>query len=305
MRPIHAPGVPFARLVLILIGGLLAVSVSSILIRWCDAPAMTIATYRLTLDTVLLVLLAGPGRVKAALHLPRSLFKWGFLSGLFLAIHFTSWIRSLELTSVAISVVLVTTTPFFTAVGSWLLFRKKPAGLFWLALLVSFFGLVLIVYAEPQSGNNSLVGDGLALLGAMAMSGYILCGRYLRAHLDNFSYILLAYSSAAILLLTFIQLTPFPMTGFSGTTYLLFLLIAIFPQLLGHSSFNWALKYLSAPVVLTLLLGEPVLASIMAWIFLHETLTGFQITGSLLILTGVALAIHAETLSSPTNLEQV
>ncbi len=290
------PTRPTVRLVLVIVGGLFAVSISSILIRWCHAPAIVIATYRLAIASGVLMIMAGRRRLALAVQLPGKIFLWGLLSGAFLAIHFSSWIRSLELTSVAISVVLVSTTPFFAALGSWLFLKRKPAGLFWLGLALSFVGLLLIVHAPTPASEDSMLGNGLALTGAAAMAGYILCGRYLRARLDNFLYILLAYSSAALVLLVSVQFTSFPMIGYSGQTYMLFVLIAVFPQLLGHTSFNWALKYLSAPVVSMLLLGEPVLASILAWLLLDETLTMLQIAGSVLILLGVGLAVRAETM---------
>jgi len=227
--------------------------------------------------------------------LNRREWQLGLLSGMALAVHFAAWIRSLELTTVAISVVLVATSPFFVAAGARLFLHTRISKRFILGLAIAFVGTVFIAYRDFFAGDESFAGDLLAVLGAVGGAGYILCGRILRARLDNFSYISLAYTIAAIVLLLLVAALRLPMTGYSAETYGLFLLIALVPQLIGHSSFNWVLRYLSAPAVAILLLGEPVLASILAFILLHEEPAALQIAGSVLVLVGVLLATQAES----------
>ncbi len=282
------------KLLLILPTGLLAVSIASILIRWCEAPALTIATYRLCIASILLYLMGGRKARHAFTRLGRRDLQWGIISGFFLALHFAAWIRSLELTSVASSVVLVSTAPFFVVLGARVFLHSRVAGLLALGLTVAFAGLVLIAHSDFSARGENMAGDLLAILGAVGGAGYMLCGRYLRARLDTYTYIFIAYSIAAVLLLLAAALSSTPLTGFSGTTYGLFVLIALVPQLVGHSSFNWSLKYLSAPLVSTILLGEPILASFLAVIFLHEIPTAWQMAGSLLVILGVGFAIWSE-----------
>ncbi len=287
---------PVAQMAVILPVGLLAVSVASILIRWCEAPALSIAAFRLVIAAATLMVLGGTQSLSHLAGLWELPARWTVLSGFFLAIHFAAWIRSLDLTSVAISVVLVSTAPFFAAIGARVFLGARPSSLLWLGLSIAFVGLVIITRSQAPGTANSLAGNLLAILGAVGGAGYMLIGRYLRPHMSNFRYILLTYSSAAVFLLAAALIVGTPLVGFSGKTYLLLLAIAWVPQLLGHSSFNWALKYLSAPLVATIMLGEPVMASILAFLLLHESLTGIQILGSVLILVGVGFAIWSETM---------
>ncbi len=286
---------PVARMAIFLPVGLLAVSIASILIRWCEAPALSIAAYRLVIASLTLVLLGGRQALARLTGIWQGPARWTVLSGFFLAIHFAAWIRSLELTSVAISVVLVSTAPFFAALGARLFLRARPSRLLWLGLSIAFIGLVMIARSEAPGTANSLAGNLLAVTGAAGGAGYMLIGRYIRPNMVNFDYILLTYSSAAVFLVAAAMLSGAPLWGFSGSTYLLLLAIAWIPQLIGHSSFNWALKYLSAPLVATIMLGEPVMASLLAYLLLGERLTAAQISGSLLILIGVGFAIWSET----------
>ena len=286
---------PAAKLALVITTGLLAVSFASIFIRWCDAPALVIAAYRISLASLVLWIVGGRKLLRVAATLSRREWQLGLLSGVALAVHFASWIRSLELTTVAISVVLVATSPFFVAIGARLFLGTRISKRFTLGLVIAFVGTVFIAYRDFFAGNDSFSGDLLAVLGAIGGAGYILCGRALRARLDNFSYISLAYTIAAIVLLLLVAAMRLAVPGYAVETYGLFVLIALVPQLIGHSSFNWLLRYLSAPVVAILLLGEPVLASILAFILLHEEPATLQIIGSVLVLIGVLLATQAES----------
>ncbi len=283
------------KLLSVIFTGLLAVSGSALLIRLCQAPSLSIAFYRILIaSTILLFMNAGSNR-RVWLDLHAHEWRIGLLSGFFLAVHFAAWVSSLKFTTVTNSIVLVSTAPFFVALGNWIFFSRRPALMLAGGLALAFIGSLLMTQQQNVSLHpDSLTGDMLALFGAIAAAGYMLCGRILRERLNTLTYVTLAYSFSAVFLLIFAVALSAPLSGFSSRTWLLFLLIALFPQLIGHTAFNWTLKYLSAPVVATILLGEPVLAGLLAFFFLHEIPGPAQISGAVLILTGVIIAIWSE-----------
>ncbi|MDI7260280.1 MAG: DMT family transporter [Thermodesulfobacteriota bacterium] len=277
------------RLYLFLATGIIAISTASIFIKLCDAPALVIAAYRMTLASLFLLPFAGYQRVWKGWN--GSELRWLILSGTFLALHFAFWITSLKFTSVASSVVLVSTNPLFVGIGAWLFF-KEPVGLnLILGITLSILGSGLISFGDMSISSDALMGDGLALLGAITASGYLLIGRKMRKGQDLLSYIFPVYSAAAIVLVILSLISQKPFFGFSSSTYLYLFLLALVPQLIGHTTFNWALKYLPAPLVAIAILGEPVGSTILAFFILGEGLTPLKIIGGILIFTGILIAL--------------
>jgi drug/metabolite transporter (DMT)-like permease len=269
--------------------GVLAASTASIFIKLCDAPALIIATYRMVLAS--LILLPYALYKKTGRTWGRKEIGWLIASGLFLSLHFMFWIGSLKYTSVASSVVLVTTYPIFVGIGSRL-FLKERMGLYLVfGIILSVLGSGLISYGDMAISREALMGDGLALLGAIAVSGYFLVGRKMRKNQDLLSYIFPVYSAAGFLLVIFSLLSQKNFFGYSWTTYLFFLLLALIPQLIGHTTINWALKYLPASMVGVTYLGEPVGSSILAYFILNEELTSWKVFGGILILAGILTAL--------------
>jgi len=286
---------PKSSAIVIITIGLLSISFASIFIKICDAPSMVIATYRLVIASLFYV---GFTRIKVG-HIRAGIsfsqFKVMIISAIFLTLHFSTWITSLKFTSVASSVVLVQSAPIFVALGSFIFLRERPSLPMMLGIFVAITGTIIISIHDFALDEGSLVGNLLALGGAIGAAGYLLAGRKLRATVDTFQYVTIVYSITAVLLLVFTLFSGASLTGYSPQIYLLFLVIAFFPQVIGHTSFNWALKYYSATAVSILLLGEPIGASILAVIFLGETLSLIKIIGGIVILSGVFLAIVAES----------
>ncbi|MFZ3078179.1 MAG: DMT family transporter [Bellilinea sp.] len=291
----------------VLLIGILAVSTASIFIRFAqkEASSLVIAAYRMTLAGLILAPVALPGAMRSMQALKPGQRWLILLSGLFLAFHFGAWITSLEYTSVASSVVLVTTTPLWVAILSPLVLKERIRRETWFGLLITMAGGVLVGFQESCTleagklaclslhdllGGQAMLGNALALFGAFMAAGYMLIGRQVRPVLSLFSYTFWVYSISAVFLLLFVAITGEKLTGFSGMTYLWFSLLAIFPQVIGHSSFNWALKYLPAAFVSLALLGEPVGTTILAVIFLKEVPGTGELVGGALILAGIFLA---------------
>ncbi len=290
--------------------GILAVSTASLFIRFAqrDASSLVIAAGRLTIASLLLF----PFVIKRVVHdikgIDRKLIGFLILAGLFLGLHFATWITSLEYTSVASSVVLVTTAPLWVALLSPIFLKEKLS--FWviLGLIVSLAGSVIVGInglCTLQNGQFSCVsitsfcygrafwGNVLALLGAFLSGGYLMVGRRVRSHFSLPTYSYLVYSVAALVLLITVVITRAPLRGISIESWAWIALLAIVPQLIGHSTFNYFLKYLSAAFVSIALLGEPVGTVILTFIFLHESPSLLEIGGGVLILTGIFIATRA------------
>jgi drug/metabolite transporter (DMT)-like permease len=283
------------RLYLLLPVGILAVSTASIFIKLCDAPALIIATYRMMLASLMLTPLACYQKVWRGWE--RDDLGWFFISGLLLSLHFALWIASLKYTSVASSVVLVTTHPIFVGIGGWL-FLKERLGLNLLfGIALSVLGSGLIGYGDMSLSREALTGDGLALLGAVAASGYLLVGRKMRKDQVLLSYIFPVYSTAGLILILFALFFQESFWGYSSTTTLYLFLLALVPQLIGHTTFNWALKYLPASAVAISTLGEPIGSTLLAYFVLDEGLTVWKVIGGMSIFTGILVALRKKVLN--------
>jgi drug/metabolite transporter (DMT)-like permease len=284
-----------ARSYLFLPIGMIAISTASIFIKLCDAPALIIATYRMMLASLMLVPFACYKKTWRGWE--KNEMGWLLLSGLFLSLHFAFWIASLKYTSVASSVVLVTTHPIFVGIGSWLLLKERIRMNLAIGIVLSVLGSGLISYGDISLSKEAFIGDGFALLGAIAASGYLLVGRKLRRDQDLFSYIFPVYSTAGLILIPLSLIFQESFFGYSSTTYTYLFLLALIPQLIGHTTFNWALKYLPASTVAITILGEPIGSTILAYFILGEELTPLKIFGGLFIFAAILIALRKKVLS--------
>ncbi len=280
------------RYYVVLALGVVSVSFAAIFIRLAEAPPLVIAAYRLGLASLLVCPTAWVHSRQELRRLARRDIIMALVSGAFLALHFALWIASLSYTSVATSVVLVTTTPIFVAIASYFIFGEKLGKQTILGIAVCLTGAILIGYGNWQLGPDPLLGSMLALLGALAIAGYMLIGRRLRQNIGLLSYISVTYSSAAVLLLLSALAFGYSLFGYSPTTYLMLVLLAIVPQVLGHSSLNWSLRFVPATLVTIAVLGEPVGATALAFAILDEVPTFTEIGGGILILAGIFIAFR-------------
>jgi len=290
---------------LVLGAGVAIVSTASIFIRLAQAEgadSLTIAFVRLGLATAVLLPLALRGaRVDLPALRTRDLLL-ALTSGLLLAIHFWSWIESLEHTSVASSTILVTTNPLWVALAAALLLGERPSRAAIAGIALSLTGTLVTFIADAGTvspGRNPMLGNGLALIGAIAASGYLLVGRALRERVRLTLYIALAYGSAATLLGAAHAIGGVPLSGLSSMAWLLMAALALGPQLLGHTAFNYALRHLSATFVALAILGEPIGSALLAWLIFGEGFSAAQVAGFSLLLCGIFLAARAEGSASP------
>jgi len=284
------------RLYIFLPIGIIAISTASIFIKLCDAPSLIIATYRMMLASLMLAPFACCKKTWKGWEWKK--VEWLLASGLFLSLHFGFWIASLKYTSVASSVVLVTTHPIFVGIGSWLFLRERIRLNLVLGIALSVLGSGLIGYGDMSLSKETLMGDGLALLGAIAASGYLLVGRKMRKDHDLFAYIFPVYSTAGLILIFFSLIFQKSFYGYSPHTYLFLFFLALIPQLIGHTTFNWALKYLPASMVAVTILGEPIGSTILAYFILGEGLTTWKVLGGISIFAGILISLKNTSKSS-------
>ena len=282
--------------------GLLGVASSSILIRFAQnehAPSLLISAWRVAVATLVLTPLV-LSRCRGELaKLRRSDILLAVLSGLMLSIHFASWITSLEYTSVINSVVLVNTHPLWVAIATPFILGERLSKVTLAAMLVALSG-TLLVSAAGDAGTavrqgNAMLGNGLAVIGAVAVAAYYLIGRRVRARVSVIPYIWLTYGTSAIALMIVIALTGQQVTGLSSNAYIWMTLVGLIPQLIGHSAYNYALGYLSAAYVSLTILGEPIVSTILAAFLLSETPHLLQIAGGALILLALGIASREES----------
>lgn len=293
------------RVGLALITAILAVSTSSVFIRFAQAgaPSLVIAALRLSFATLLLAPIALTRHRAELRNLTRVDVSLGLVSGLFLAVHFGTWISSLEFTTVASSVVFVSTGPLWVALLSPVLLdeRLRRAALF--GLVLAFIGGTIVGSSDActwKSGlqcpdlarvmqGRAMWGNFLALVGAWAVSGYLIIGRKLRAKISLIPYIFIVYGMAAIGLIAAMFMAGESPFGHPMSAYFWIFLLAAFPQLIGHSTYNWALRFIPASLVAITTLVEPIGSAILAYLILRETPTNGVLLGGVLILSGIYL----------------
>jgi drug/metabolite transporter (DMT)-like permease len=278
----------------VLIIGIIGVSTGSIFARLADAPALVIAAYRMGLTALILIPLAAWKAGDELRSLSVHDIKFTILSGFFLALHFASWISSLDHTAIANSVVLVNTIPLWVGLFTPLISKDRIRGTTILSIIGSVIGAAIIGFGDFASGGKALWGDLLAVFGAVCAAIYLLFGRKLRRKLSLLSYVAICYGSAAVFLWLVVLFLNLPVTGFSIQTVAAFWAMALISQLIGHSSYNWSLKWFSTSLVAVALLGEPIGSTLLAYIIFDEGLTWMKFVGGLFILSAIYIAASGE-----------
>jgi drug/metabolite transporter (DMT)-like permease len=299
------------RLWLTLGAGIVAISSAAILIRLALAegvPSLSIAAWRLVFASLVLLPYAILTRREELRSLSRREWLLLLAAGGFLGLHFATWIGSLGLTSVASSVVLVSTGPVFVAIGSWLLLRERLPGMTAVGIGLAAVGSLIIGWGDLGLGHSKLIGDLLAVAGGLMAAGYLIIGRRVRMRRSLTAYIAPVYGAAMVTLLFIVLVAGKPMVGFRPRAYGWLLALGLIPQLVGHSTLNWALRYLSATFVAAITLAEPVGSSILAYIILRERIAALTLGGGVLILVGLYIASRSEQAASgrqPGDLPQI
>lgn len=279
------------KLYLTLLLGVVSVSFAAVFIRLADAPPLVIAAYRMLIAAAVIT----PFYMIRSRGLPQKLLRQDvlliLLSSVLLAFHFGLWITSLEYTSIASSVVLATSHPVFVAVISYFLWQETLNRKTVMGIAVALGGVAIINYGGFALSPDAIFGNMLALLSAAAVGIYLIIGHHLKERVRLLPYISAVYGGAALILLAVTLIAGYSFTGYSANTYLMLLLLALVPQLAGHSLLNHAVRLVSATIVSVAILGEPVGAIILGYIILGEGITIIEAIGSILILGGILTVI--------------
>jgi drug/metabolite transporter (DMT)-like permease len=273
----------------------LALAFSSIFISKLEqtaVPALVIAFYRMALATVLLMP-AALALKRREIALARKDFALLLLGGCFLAVHFGAWITSLKYIPISTSVVLVNSHPLFVAIASYLFLGEKPQRRALAGTAVGLAGMIVIAHDALGDVQLVLKGDGLALLGALAVVGYFIIGRKARTRISLLGYVTPLYAVCSLFLLIWVLAMGDSLWPYSGTQWIYFTALAVVPTILGHTVFNWAIKHVRPSVISLAFLGEPVAASVLAFIFFAQRPPLATFIGGALVLTGVHLSLSA------------
>jgi drug/metabolite transporter (DMT)-like permease len=272
---------------------IVAISTAAILVRLSAAPASIAAFYRVLFTTAVLLPVAGWKYRDDFARIGRHDLVFATLSGIALAIHFASWFESLAWTSVAASVTLVQAQPMFVAVGAWLLLEERLSMRMVAGIIVAIVGMVTMSVGDLLGGvlvgPDPMLGNALALLGAVMAAGYVLAGRSLRQRISLVPYVVVVYSVCSAVLLVIVLVQGAPLTGYPAREWVLFAGLALGPGLFGHTVINWVLAHIESSVVSVSLLAEPVGSTILALVLLGESPTLFTIVGGAVVLFGIAL----------------
>lgn len=272
--------------------GVLAVSTSAVLVKLSDAPPVALAFWRVALAWLALAPIVIIRERKTLQAMAGRDVMWALLSGAFLAAHYGVWFLSLTLTSVASSTVLVTTQPIWVLLIAYVLWRERVAPRSLAGIALALVGVYFIgAHALTQAGGQ-IVGDALAIVAAILVSGYLLIGQRIRPRVPLLAYVFLVYGAAAVVLGLFALATAAPLTGYAGREWSLFVALAVIPTLFGHTVFNWALQYVPASIVSVSVLGEPVGSVVLALFLLGEAPALVQIGAGVLILGGIGVFLH-------------
>lgn len=287
-RPPVSPG-------LVLALSVFAVSWAGPLVRFTGAPALAISFWRLAIACGIIgVLLVVRGEWRELRLLHGRDWALAGLAGLFLAGHFVTWIASLQLTTVAASVVLVSTQPLWVALLSIPLLGERPRPIQWAGITLAMAGAAWVGWGGGVGGAGDLRGNLLALSGAALAAAYYVLGRGLRRRVSIWPYVAVVYGAAAVMLLVALLASGTPVVGYASGDWAVFAALAIGPMMIGHTGQNWALRYLPAYAVNVSLLGEPIGATLIAWLLpgIRETPPAAVLLGGALILGGIIMGMR-------------
>lgn len=284
--------------------GVISVSLSAIFVKLTTAEAGVIAFYRMLFS----ILIMSPVFLLKYTHELKMLNKrdWIFsaIAGVFLAFHFILWFESLNYTSVASSTVLVTLQPLFAFVGTYFFFKEPLSLKTILSGLIAVAGSVLISWGDFRISGSALYGDILALIACALITGYLLFGQDVRKRISLITYTFVVYSVSTVTLFFYVLIKGESFGPYPASDWMWFILLAIIPNLLGHTLFNWSLKWVSTNVISIAILFEPVGAAVLAFYILGETLIATQIIGGLIVLVGIILFVLDDRMFTKKKVEK-
>lgn len=271
-----------------ILAGTFFTSISSIIIRFSEAPSLVIAAYRMLFTTMMLVIPVYLNNRSEFENLNRNNLVMCLLSGVFLALHFATWIQSLQMTTVANSTILVSCSPIFVAAINYFLLKERINKSMVIGISMSLLGTIIIGMGSSQgTGNSMLIGNILAFMGAIFVAGYLVIGGIVRKNVSAGVYVFIVYSVSAIVLFVMCFVTGTPLYPYPVREFSLFFTLAFFSSILGHTVYNYLMKYFSSTLISVSTLSEPIFASLMALLIFMEIPSVYTIIGGIIIIAGI------------------
>ncbi|MFD0677209.1 MULTISPECIES: DMT family transporter [unclassified Paenibacillus] len=273
---------------------ILAIAVSSIMIKSSNTPPSVAGMYRLYITVLILLPFVSWKKLRLI-----KLTKYDWLlvlsAGFFLGLHFLFWMESLSYTSVASSMVILTLQPLFVMIGSYFIFKERVNKLMVLCMITAVFGSIIIAWGDIGVSREALTGDLLSLLGTVAISAYMLAGQKVSHKILANVYSVIVFFIGGCVMLIYSLMNHFSLIDYSSSDWMYFLLLALIPTIFGHLIFNLLLKSIGATTVSVGVIGEPVLAIILAYFILGEAVSSFQIVGGLFTIVGMGFYFLAKS----------
>lgn len=275
--------------------GVFFTSLSSIIVRVSQAPSLVISFYRMLFTVFLLIIPVAMKEKEIIKNITKKDFILCIISGVFLALHFASWIASISMTTISNSTILVSCSPVFVSLANFLILKEKFTSKVLIGLTMSLIGTGIIAMGSSGgSTNDMMLGNILAFMGAIFVAGYFVIGGIVRKNLSAGSYVFIVYSASVVALFFMCLLTKTPIFPYSPKEFLLFFALAFFCSILGHTVYNYLMKYISATMISISTLCEPIFASILALIIFREIPSLHTLIGGTIVLSGVFFYIVSQ-----------
>lgn len=283
---------PYKYIVLI---GVLFTSLSSIFIRMSDAPSLVISAYRMLFTVLMLLYPVVTKEIYSLKNMTKNDFILCIISGVFLALHFASWIASINMTTIANSTILVSCSPIFVAIANYFILKEKFSYKMLIGIAMSLIGTTVIALGSSGGNNNGMMlGNILAITGGIFVAGYFVIGGIVRKNVSAGAYVFVVYSVSVVVLFFMCFATKTPIYPYSAKEFILFICLAFFCSILGHTLYNYLMKYVSATLISVSTLCEPIFASILALIIFREIPSTYTLIGGTIILSGVFYYITSQ-----------
>ncbi|OME61227.1 multidrug transporter [Paenibacillus odorifer] len=290
----NKPPILFHPFILLFIS-ILSVSISSIMIKLSDTPTSVAGMYRLFISVIIMLCFTS-GKMARSAEMNKKDWAIVVLSGLFLGLHFLFWMESLVYTSVASSMVILSLQPLFVMMGSYFLFKEHVNLLTVFCLIVALLGSIVIAWGDIWVSKDALIGDALSLIGTFCASVYLLAGQKVSGKINANIYSIFVFFIGGTVMLVYNLINNVSLINYASSDWIYFLLLAIIPTIFGQYIFNLLLKSIGATTVSVGIIGEPVLAIVLAYLLLGETMSLFQLLGGIITLLGMGMYFWSKSL---------
>ncbi|WP_313371006.1 DMT family transporter [Sedimentibacter sp.] len=271
----------------IVLAGTFFTSLSSIIIRFSTAPALVISSYRMLFTCIILLPVIIKNRNEFT-ELNKKNIILCIISGIFLALHYATWISSIKLTTIANSTILVSCSPIFVCLANYFIIKEKLSKKMIMSIVVSLAGTIIIALGSAgASASNMMLGNTLAFLGAIFVAGYLVIGGIVRKNLSAGAYVFIVYSVSTVVLFIMCLLSSTSVYPYPPREFMLFISLAFFCSILGHTLYNYMVKYVSSTLISVSTLSEPIFASLMALVIFKEIPSLYTLLGGVIIITGI------------------